>query len=297
MIQNLHIQKFDMKTDNRNFWVAFVSCQSQYKDAVTLTLRQIDVIKRLVNKYPKNLELVTAADNIETSWKNGKLASLIGVEGGHSLDSNLGVLRLYYELGVRYVTLTHSCNTPWADASPWTDKPVYNLTEFGKYVVWEMNRLGMLADLSHVSHNVMRDVLNVTRAPIIFSHSSAYAICNNYRNVPNDVLLKVKENEGIVMINFFNDFVNCDKTRNATIDDVVAHINYVRNLIGVDHVGIGADYDGVENAPEGLEDVIANDELSKFPFEKNLTEDKRNVVNTESVIGWAIIIETYKRCT
>ncbi|OXU24281.1 hypothetical protein TSAR_000476 [Trichomalopsis sarcophagae] len=241
------------------FWVAYVECKSQYKDAVQLTLRQIDVIKRLVEKYPNRLEFVTKADDIEASWRSGKIGSMIGVEGGHSLDSSLAVLRLYYEIGVRYVTLTHTCNTPWADASPVNNKPVFNLTEFGKVVVWEMNRLGMLVDLSHVSHGVMRHVLAATKAPIIFSHSSAFALCNNYRNVPDDVLHQVKSNNGIVMVNFYNNFVNCDKSRNATLEDVVAHINYIRTLIGVDHVGIGADYNGVDETPIGLEDV------SKYP--------------------------------
>ncbi|XP_020300255.1 dipeptidase 1-like isoform X2 [Pseudomyrmex gracilis] len=241
------------------FWVAYVSCESQYKDSVQLTLRQIDVIKRLIRRYPKNLQLVTAASDIETVWRTGRISSMIAVEGGHSVDSSLAVLRLFYDLGVRYLTLTHTCNTPWADASPVNDGYVYNLTEFGQTMIYEMNRIGMLIDLSHVSHNVMKEVLATTRAPVIFSHSSAFSICRHYRNVPDDVLHLVKKNNGIVMVNFYNEFVNCNITRNATIDDVVDHINYIRNLIGVDHVGIGADYDGVTSMPIGLEDV------SKFP--------------------------------
>lgn len=241
------------------FWVAYTACDSQYKDAVQLTLRQIDVIKRLVARYPDRLQLVSRAGDIEPTWRNGKIASMIGVEGGHSLDSSLAVLRLFYELGVRYVTLTHTCNTPWADASTVDDGSVYNLTEFGEVVVREMNRLGMLVDLSHVSHNVMREVLAVARAPVIFSHSSAFSICRHYRNVPDDVLQLVKRNNGIVMVNFYTNFVNCNSSRNATMQDVIDHINYIRNLIGVDHVGIGADYDGVNAVPEGLDDV------SKYP--------------------------------
>ncbi|XP_031847544.1 dipeptidase 1 isoform X2 [Nomia melanderi] len=237
------------------FWAAYVSCESQYKDAVQLTLRQIDVIKNLIDKYPNDLQFVTEANDIEASWRNGKIASMIGVEGGHSIDSSLAVLRLYYELGVRYLTLTHSCNTPWADASPVNDGSVRNLTAFGEAVVYEMNRLGMLVDLSHVSHNVMRRVLAITKAPVIFSHSSAFSVCNNYRNVPDDVLLSVKKNNGVVMVNFYSGFVNCNKSRPATMQDVIDHINHIRNLIGPDHVGIGADYDGVSSVPEGLEDV------------------------------------------
>ncbi|XP_011062138.1 PREDICTED: dipeptidase 1-like isoform X5 [Acromyrmex echinatior] len=241
------------------FWVAYVSCESQYKDAVQLTLRQIDVIRRFIQRYPNNLQLVTVAGDIETTWRSGKIASMIGVEGGHSLDSSLAVLRLYYDLGVRYVTLAHGCNTPWADASPVNEGNVYNLTEFGHAIVYEMNRIGMLIDLAHTSHNVMREVLSITKAPVMFSHSSAFSICNHYRNVPDDVLQLVKKNNGIVMVNFYNNFVNCNSSRNATIEDVIKHINHIRNLIGPDHVGIGADYDGVTSVPVGLEDV------SKYP--------------------------------
>ncbi|KAK0076769.1 hypothetical protein PV325_004867 [Microctonus aethiopoides] len=241
------------------FWVAYTSCNSQYKDSIQLTLRQIDVIKRLIKKYPSRLQFVSDSMDIEVVWKAGRIASMIGVEGGHSVDSNLAVLRLYHELGVRYITLTHTCNTPWADASIVNDSSVYNLTQFGKAVIREMNRLGIMIDLSHVSHNVMRHVLAVTKAPVIFSHSSAFSVCNHYRNVPDDVLQLVKKNNGIVMVNFYNEFVNCDKSKPATIEDVVAHINYIRNLIGIDHVGIGGDYDGVDEMPRGLEDV------SKYP--------------------------------
>ncbi|KAI4477546.1 hypothetical protein M0804_012663 [Polistes exclamans] len=241
------------------FWVAYVPCNSQYKDAVQLTLRQIDVIKRFIDLYPEHLQFVKYAKDIEVVWRSGRIASMIGVEGGHSLDSSLAILRIYYELGVRYVTLTHTCHTPWADASPINDGYLYNLTEFGKTFVHEMNRLGMLIDLSHVSHNVMRQVLTISRAPVIFSHSSAFGICNNYRNVPDDVLRLVGENEGIVMVNFYSQFVNCNTSRNASMQDVVDHINYIRKIVGVNYVGIGADYDGVNAVPEGLEDV------SKYP--------------------------------
>ncbi|OAD53707.1 Dipeptidase 1 [Eufriesea mexicana] len=252
------------------FWAAYVDCASQYKDAVPLTMKQIDVIKRLVAKYPNDMQFVTEAKNIEEAWKNGKIASLIGVEGGHSMDSSLAILRLYYELGVRYMTLTHMCNTPWADASIVNDNSVHNLTNFGEAVIYEMNRLGMLVDLSHVSHNVMRHTLSITKAPIIFSHSSAFSVCHNYRNVPDDVLLMVKANNGVVMVNFYSGFVNCNSSRKATIHDVVDHINYIRNLIGADHVGIGADFDGVLRMPEGLEDVSKYPDLFDLIFESNV---------------------------
>ncbi|XP_071568217.1 dipeptidase 1 isoform X4 [Temnothorax nylanderi] len=271
------------------FWVAYVSCASQYKDSLQLTLRQIDVIRRFIQRYPNNLQLVTAAGDIETTWRSGKIASMIGVEGGHSLDSSLAVLRLYYDLGVRYLTMTHNCNTPWADASPVNDGYVYNLTEFGQTVVHEMNRIGMLIDLSHVSHNVMREVLAVTRAPVIFSHSSAFSVCNHYRNVPDDVLHLVKKNNGIVMVNFYSEFVNCNSSRNATLEDVIRHINYIRNLIGTDYVGIGGDYDGVNSMPVGLEDVSKYPDLFDRLYESREGEPTWTKEDLEKLAGRNLI--------
>ncbi|KAL7046089.1 hypothetical protein ACKWTF_002472 [Chironomus riparius] len=241
------------------FWVAYVGCSRNYKDAVERTIEQIDVIKRLVKRYPNDLMYVTEADQIMEAFKAGKIASMIEIEGGHSIDSRLSVLRVFYELGVRCMTITHNCDTPWADnnlvdRNP--DSTKRNLTEWGRKVISEMNRLGMIADLSHVSEGVMADVIDASKAPVIFSHSSVFAIKNHTRNVKDHVLLKLKQNNGVIMINFYSGFI---ADENATIYDVVKHINHVRDLIGVDHVGIGADYDGVESVPEGLEDV------SKYP--------------------------------
>jgi len=198
-------------------------------------------------------------EEIQNAFENGKIASLIGVEGGHSIDSSMGVLRMFYELGVRYLTLTHTCNTPWAGASPFNENPENSgLTDFGKALVVEMNRLGMLVDLSHTSSQTMKDALAVAKAPVIFSHSSAFALCNNTRNVPDDVLKLVKENGGIVMITFVPVFVSCSE--NATLSQVADHIDYIQKLIGIDHVGIGGDFNGIRKTPVGLEDV------SKYPF-------------------------------
>jgi len=251
------------------FWSAFIGCSSQFKDAVQLTLEQIDVIKRLVEANPDQMEFVTTAAGIEEAFANGKVASLIGLESGHGLGSNLGILRMVYELGVRYVTLTHSCNTPWADSTTTeTGSEVarsHGLSSFGLEVVAEMNRLGMLVDLSHVSAETMKDALDFSIAPIIFSHSSARAICSYPRNVPDDILRQVTQNGGIVMVNFYNFFINCDNEDcgydncPANVYDVAAHINHIRKVAGVDHVGIGADFCGVELTPEGVEDV------SKYP--------------------------------
>ncbi|KAJ9595138.1 hypothetical protein L9F63_013565, partial [Diploptera punctata] len=172
------------------FWSAYVPCDSQYKDAVQLTLEQINVIRRLVDTYSNHLQFVTTAQDVEfTSWK---IASLVGVEGGHSLGASLGVLRALYDLGVRYLTLTHTCHTPWADSSSGaasdSNTRGEGLTHFGKIVVHELNRLGMLVDLSHAAHETVLAVLEITKSPIIFSHSSAQALCNTSRNVPDQVL-------------------------------------------------------------------------------------------------------------
>jgi membrane dipeptidase len=204
------------------FWVAWVTCTRNYKDAVERTLEQIDVIKRFVKKYPKDLMFATSHDEIMEAFKQGKVASLIEVEGGHSIDSRMSVLRLFYELGVRCMTLTHNCNVPWADnnqidSNP--DAPKKNLTNWGKKVIKEMNRLGMIVDISHVSEGVMRDVLDVSEAPVIFSHSSVYTLRNHVRNVKDDVLLKLKENNGVIMINFYSHFIS---TTRATIYDVAS---------------------------------------------------------------------------
>ncbi|XP_013391152.1 dipeptidase 1-like [Lingula anatina] len=253
------------------FWVSFASCESQFKDATVKALEQLDLIKRMIAQYSDVFEFVTTADGIESAHKSVKVASLLAVEGGHHIRSSLGVLRMFYELGVRYMTLTWNCNTPWADCNVATRqrKPVHHgLTDFGKIVVKEMNRLGMMVDLSHVAVDTMHAALNVSEAPVIFSHSSAFALCPHVRNVPDDVLVRVKENGGIVMVNFYNDFINCSSEntytgeqdwRPADINQVIEHIEYIRNITGVDHVGLGSDFDGIDRYPVGLEDV------SKFP--------------------------------
>ncbi|XP_076461326.1 dipeptidase 1-like [Babylonia areolata] len=264
------------------FWAAFVHCNSSYKDAVRQSLDQVDVIKKIVRAYPETFEWVTTAQGIEDAFKAGKIGSLIGLEGGHSIDSSLGNLRMFYELGVRYMTVTHSCNTPWADNwlvdTPNNTAEFGGLTRFGEMVIKEMNRLGMLVDLSHVSHDTMVDAIVTSRAPVIFSHSSAFSYCNHYRNVQDDVLDMTKTNKGVVMVNFYSPYINCapnylNDTVNGTLSQVADHIDYIKNRIGVDYVGIGADYDGVPTLPVGLEDVSTYPALFAELLKRRWTEE------------------------
>ncbi|XP_041648081.1 dipeptidase 1 [Cheilinus undulatus] len=252
-----NIEKIKEGRLGAQFWSAYVPCETQYKDAVRQTLEQIDVVHRMCQKYPEDFMFATSSEDIMTAFKMNKTASLIGVEGGHSIDSSLGTLRIMYHMGVRYLTLTHSCNTPWADnwlVDEGSDPSEHNgLSPFGKQLIKEMNRLGMLIDLAHVTVKVMTQVLDMSKAPVIFSHSSAYTICKHKRNVPDDILKIVKEKQGIVMVNFYNDYVTCSKR--ANISDVADHFDHIKKVGGADIVGFGGDYDGVTRVPEGLEDV------------------------------------------
>ncbi|CAF0890694.1 unnamed protein product [Rotaria sp. Silwood1] len=251
------------------FWSIYTPCVHQGKDALISFMEQIDVMNRLIEKYSDVFQLVKTADEIRQAFQAKRIASLFGVEGGQSIESTFSILRLFYQLGVRYMTLTHNCNTPWADqhqVDRINSTLIKNngLTEFGKKIITEMNRLGMLIDLSHVSRKTMLDVLNTTRSPIIFSHSSAWAICNHSRNVQDDVLQLIKSNRGIVMVAFTPGFITCDNEYIVQIPDVAAHINYIRNVAGIDNVGIGADYDGIDETPEGLEDVSTYPKIIEY---------------------------------
>ncbi|XP_069824516.1 dipeptidase 2-like isoform X1 [Dendropsophus ebraccatus] len=240
------------------FWSAYVLCHAQDKDAVRLALEQIDVIKRMCKDY-EELEFVTSSQGI-TNTK--KIACLIGLEGGHIIDSSLGALRMFYDLGARYMSLTHTCNTPWAVTSGGGHHKFYqgrkSLTAFGAEVVREMNRIGMIIDLSHTSSNTSREVLAISKAPVIFSHSAVFALCKIERNVPDDILLSIKKNRGIVMVNFHTNFIACRET--ANISTLADHFDYIKTLVGPEYIGIGGDYDGTDRFPEGLEDV------SKYPL-------------------------------
>ena len=274
------------------FWSVYVPCRLTGDDAVSATLEQIDAARLLTSTYADQLAWATTADGVEQAWAGGRMASLMGAEGGHSINSSLGTLRQLHELGVRYLTLTHNANTPWADSA--TDRPVAGgLTAFGREVVREMNRIGMMVDLSHVSADTMRDALEVAEAPVIFSHSSARAVTDSPRNAPDDVLEAMARANGVCMVTFVPKFVNAacadwhremvaaaadegipesDGVRfdafqdawtsdhpqpPATLSDVVAHVEHVREVAGIDHIGLGGDYDGVEVLPVGLEDVTS----------------------------------------
>ncbi|XP_057370170.1 dipeptidase 1-like [Daphnia carinata] len=243
------------------FWVAYTNCNAQYNDSPQKAFEQIDLIYRLIDLYSDTFQLATTAQEIEDVFGTGKIASLIGVEGGHAIGNSLSLLRIFYRLGVRYMTLTHSCPTPWADNSQLDNpgqQPIHDgLSGFGEAIVQEMNRLGMMVDISHVSVATMEDVLNVSQAPVIFSHSGAFSVCNHTRNVPDHVLRRLAKNGGIIMVVFYNEFLSCEQS--ANINDVVRHIEHIRNLIGVDHIGLGGDFNGVDRVPTDLEDV------SKYP--------------------------------
>ncbi|NP_001036821.1 dipeptidase 1 precursor [Felis catus] len=243
------------------FWSAYTPCDTQNKDAVKRTLEQIDVIQRMCQMYPETFVCVTNSAGIRQAFREGRVASLVGVEGGHSIDSSLGVLRTLYRLGMRYLTLTHSCNTPWADnwlVDTGEDKAEsQGLSRFGQSVVKEMNRLGVIIDLAHVSVATMKAALRLSTAPVIFSHSSAYSLCQHRRNVPDDVLRLVNQTGSLVMVNFYNDYVSC--RQEATLSQVADHLDHIKKVAGAGAVGFGGDFDGVSRLPVGLEDV------SKYP--------------------------------
>jgi len=250
------------------FWSVYVPFEATREGAARVQLEQIDIARQVIRRYPDVFEQAYSVSDVERVFGSGKIASVLGMEGGHAIENSLGALRAFYDLGVRYMTLTHSANIDWADSCCEAPR-LGGLSEFGKEVVREMNRLGMLVDLSHTSPETMHDALDVTEAPVIFSHSSARGVTDHPRNVPDDVLRRLPENGGVVMITFVPSFVNADAARwsslppeqrkgsepRATMDDVIRHIEHVRRVAGVDHVGIGGDFDGITTVVQGLEDV------------------------------------------
>ncbi|XP_013863435.1 dipeptidase 2 isoform X2 [Austrofundulus limnaeus] len=256
-------------------FAAYVVCGAQQKDAVRLTLEQLDVIRRMCTEY-QDFELVTSVQEIIESQERDKIACLISIEGGHSIDSSLPALRMFYQLGVRSMSLTHSCNTPWAESSSHLYNAFLNressLTHFGKAVVNEMNRLGMIVDLSHTSWGTALAVLNYSKAPVIFSHSSSFSICNHSRNVPDYLLRELKKNQGLIMVNFYSPFVACSDKGN--VSHVADHFDHIRSVIGAESIGIGGDFDGGESFPQGLEDVSKYPAIIQELLRRNWTENE-----------------------
>ena len=276
------------------FWSVYIP--NDHPNPARTVTEQIDIVHRLAERYPDVFEMAYTADDVERIAKAGKIACLIGIEGGVAIENNLAQLRAFYRQGARYMTLTHGTTLDWADSA--TDDPKSGgLSPFGERVVREMNRLGMLVDLSHVSAETMDDALRVSKAPVIFSHSSAYAIAPHPRNVPDAILAKLRDNGGVVMVNFYSGFIvpeyakksaakrselrqkypdraeyekafeewfQSSKFPRGTISDVADHIDHLVKVAGIDHVGIGSDFDGITSWPEGLEDV------SDYP---NLTDE------------------------
>jgi membrane dipeptidase len=290
------------------FWSVYVPASLAGEAAVATTLEQIDLVYRMVRRYPDRLELAVTAADVQRIFAAGRVASLIGAEGGHSIASSMGVLRTLFALGVRYLTLTHNNNVPWADSA--TDEPrAGGLTGFGRAVVGEMQRLGMLVDLSHVSPGTMRAALDVAEAPVIFSHSSARALCDHPRNVPDDMLARLPGNGGVCMVTFVAEFVSpecaawaarvtadmrergldtrdigvreraareragSDPRPTATLAQVADHVEHVRDVAGIEHVGLGGDFDGTDQLPDGLGDVSCYPALLAELLARGWTED------------------------
>ena len=292
------------------FWSVYTPSDYAGQTAVTATLEQIDIVHRMMRKYPDTFELALTAADVERIFKKGKIASLIGMEGGHSIDNSLATLRMFHQLGARYMTLTHSKNTDWADSG--TDTPRHGgLSAFGEEVIREMNWLGMLVDLSHVSPDTMKDAIAVSEAPVIFSHSSARAVNDVPRNVPDEVLQLMPKNGGVVMVTFVPGFLspkvtawgklqsdentrlqqqfpNDENARKAAMDawtkanpapratiaDTADHIDHIRKVAGIDHIGIGGDYDGITSVPEGLEDVSTYPALTAELLRRGYKDDE-----------------------
>ncbi|XP_061601968.1 dipeptidase 2 [Cololabis saira] len=254
---------------------AYVMCGAQQKDAVRLTLEQIDVIRRMCTEY-QDFELVTSLQEVRNSEMRHKIACLISVEGGHSIDSSLPTLRMFYQLGVRSMSLTHTCNTPWAESSSkyhsFFQRQNDSLTQFGKAVVEEMNRLGMIVDLSHTSWDTALAVLQHSKAPVIFSHSSSYSVCKHTRNVPDWLLLKLKTKRGLIMVNLYNQFISCGNE--ANISQVADHFDHIKRVIGADSIGIGGDFDGASSFPQGLQDVSKYPGLIQELLKRNWTKEE-----------------------
>lgn len=250
------------------------------------TLEQIDVTKRFINEHPQDLQYCDTAACVRRAFRSGRISSMIGIEGGHQVGNSIASIRQFWELGARYITLTHNCDNAFGTSATTVTAglPDGGLFRLGYEAVKEMNRLGMMIDLSHVSHQTMRDVLSVTRAPVIFSHSGAYSIGANFRNVPDDVLRSVKKNGGIVMAVFVTRFVKAEDPDSATIHDVADHILHIAEVCGWECVGIGSDFSGTRYLPIGLEDVSKFPNLVEVLMERGVTDEQIRLLVGENIL-------------
>ena len=302
------------------WWSVYVGANQPEAEAVQQTIEQIDVTKRLIAAHPDALQLALSADDVEAAVANGKIASMLGMEGGHSIGNSLAVLRQMYDMGARYMTLTHGRTLDWADSA--TDAPRHGgLNAFGMDVVREMNRIGMVVDLSHVSEQAMHDALDAARAPVIFSHSGARAVTGHLRNVPDSVLARLRENGGIVMVVALPWFINEDLRNHAanraaeearlealysglpdqveaqlgkwdaenrapvsTISDMADHIDHIRNIAGIDAIGIGGDYDGMPTGPVGMEDVTGYPRLFEELARRGYTQSDLEKISMRNMM-------------
>jgi membrane dipeptidase len=302
------------------FWSVYVPATMQGQTAVRATMEEIDTVHRMARKYPDTFEIARTSADVERIFKAGRIASMMGMEGGHSIDNSLAALRMFYTMGARYMTLTHGSNVPWADSG--TDTPkLGGLSRFGEEVVREMNRVGMLVDLSHTSPETMEDALRVTGAPVIFSHSVARALNDHGRNVPDNILKMLPKNGGVVMVTFVPGFlsreVNAhgqraqerqralraqypnDEARvrtemetwrkanpepRATLAQVADHIDHIRKTAGIDHIGIGSDFDGISSVPVGLEDVSTYPALTAELLRRGYSDADVKKINGQNVL-------------
>ena len=311
------------------FWSVFVTSDQPEADAAVAMIEQIDLVKRLVARYPDRLQLALTSADVERAMKAGRIASLIGMEGGHSIDGSLGVLRQMYALGARYMTLAHFKNNAWADSA--TDDPAHGgLTDFGKDVVREMQRIGMMVDLAHVSEATMNAALDVAKAPVIVSHSGARAVDGSPRNVPDAVLVRIKANGGIVMAVAYPEYVSealrlwsaehaAEQARQnalfpgqpdkaaaavsaweaahpapkATLQQVADHIDHIRAVAGIDHIGLGGDYDGMAIGPVGMEDVSGYPALFVELARRGYSQEDLEKIASRNMLRVMREVETY----
>jgi len=302
------------------WWSVYVPASIPEDEAVKRTMEQIDFVYRMAEKYPDEFEMAYTADDVERIFADGKIASLIGMEGGHSISNSLATLRMFYDLGARYMTITHSRTLDWADAAG--DEPQHDgLSEFGEEVIREMNRLGMAVDLSHVTPATMKNAIEVSEAPVMFSHSNARAISHHPRNVPDDVLQLLPEKDGLVMVTFVESFTSEELRQwyaersgyrakieslyagqpdmiqekmhewmdenempKSTLEQVADHIDHIRDQVGVDHIGIGGDYDGVSSLPRGLEDVSTYPDLFAELLKRGYSEEDLRKIAGENML-------------